>query len=99
MAEQYDEGVISDREIVMTRVFDAPRELLFAAWIDPRHVARWWGPKGFRNTIHEMDARPGGVWEFVMHGPDGVDYRNRSIVLEIVRPERIVLSHLSGPRF
>ncbi len=88
----------SDREIVSTRVFDAPRERVFQAWTDPEHLARWWGPKGFTNTFHEFDPRPGGVWGFVMHGPDGVDYKNRSVFVEIVKPERIVFDHVSGPR-
>jgi len=83
----------ADREIVMTRLFDAPRELVFKAWTDPEHVAQWWGPNGFTNTIHEMDVRPGGVWRFVMHGPDSVDYKNKIIYLEIVKPERLVYSH------
>jgi uncharacterized protein YndB with AHSA1/START domain len=64
----------SDRENVTTRVFDAPRELVFRAWTNPKHESQWWGPNGFTNTIHEMDVRPGSVWRFVMHGPDGVDY-------------------------
>lgn len=89
----------SDREIVSSRVFDAPRELVFKAWTDPDHLKHWWGPKGFTNTFHEFDARPGGVWRFVMHGPDGTDYQNESIFVEIVRPERIVFDHVSGPRF
>jgi uncharacterized protein YndB with AHSA1/START domain len=89
----------SDREIITTRVFDAPRELVFAAWTDPKHVAEWWGPKGFTNTIYEMDVRPGGVWRFVMHGPDGVDYQNEIIFVEVVKPERLVYDHVSGPKF
>jgi uncharacterized protein YndB with AHSA1/START domain len=89
----------SDREIVATRVFDAPRELVFKMWTDPEHVAKWWGPKGFTNTIYEMDVRPGGVWRFVMHGPDGVDYQNKIVYIEIVKPERLVYSHVSGPQF
>jgi uncharacterized protein YndB with AHSA1/START domain len=83
----------ADREIVITRVFDAPRELVFKAWTDPKHVAQWWGPKGFTTTTYEMDVRPGGVWRFVMHGPDGVDYKNKIIYIEIVKPERLVYSH------
>jgi uncharacterized protein YndB with AHSA1/START domain len=89
----------ASREIVVTRVFDAPRELVFKMWTDPKHVAQWWGPNGFSTTIHEMDVKPGGVWRFVMHGPDGVDYQNKVVYLEIVRPERIVYSHVSGPQF
>ena len=72
---------LSDREIVTTRVFDAPRELVFKAWTDPDHLAKWWGPKGFTNTFQEFDMRPGGVWRFIMHGPDGVDYKNKSDAL------------------
>jgi len=70
------ESATSDREIVLSRVFDAPRELVFKAWTDSRHVAEWWGPNGFTTTVHEMDVRPGGVWRFVMHSPDGVDFDN-----------------------
>src|SRR3954449_1876611 len=83
----------ADREIVAVRVFDAPRELVWKLWTDPHHVAQWWGPNGFTNTIHEMDVRPGGVWRFIMHGPDGVDYPNRIVFIEVVEPERLVYSH------
>ncbi len=81
------------REIVVARVIHAPRELVFKAWTEPEHVAQWWGPNGFTNTIHEMDVRPGGVWRFVMHGPDGVDYPNRIVFSEVVKPERLVYTH------
>lgn len=96
MAEKNDPA---DREIVSSRVFDAPRELVFRAWAEPEHLAKWWGPKGFTNTFHEFDFRPGGVWRFVMHGPDGANYPNQNVFLEIVRPERIVIDHVSPPRF
>lgn len=85
---------LSDREIVSTRVLDAPRERVFRAFSDPDHLARWWGPKGFRNTFHELDLRPGGFWRFTMHGPGGSDYENENVFLEVVRPERIVFRHL-----
>jgi uncharacterized protein YndB with AHSA1/START domain len=87
---------MTDRELVITRVFDAPRELVFETWTDPKHVGHWWGPNGFTVTIYEMDVRPGGVWHFVMHGPDGVDYENKIIYTEIVKPERLVYIHGSG---
>ncbi len=90
---------LSDREIVTTRVIDAPRELVFKAWTDPDHLVHWWGPKGFTNTFQEFDMRPGGIWRFVMHGPDGVDYKNKSVFVEVVKPERIVFRHVSGPQF
>jgi len=87
------------REISSSRVFDAPRDLVFRMWTDPKHIAQWWGPNGFTNTIRTMDVRPGGVWEFVMHGPDGRDYLNRIVYVEVVEPERIVYDHVTGPLF
>jgi len=89
----------ADREILSTPVVDAPRERVFNAWTDPVRLARWWGPKGFTNTFHEFDLRPGGHWRFVMHGPDGTDHQNESVFVEIVEPERIVFDHVSQHRF
>ncbi|HYE36775.1 SRPBCC family protein [Methylocaldum sp.] len=89
----------ADREITSTRVFDVPRERMFQAWRDPARLAAWWGPKDFTNTFHEFDLRPGGIWRFIMHGPDGVDYPNESVFVEVVEPERIVFQHVSSPRF
>jgi uncharacterized protein YndB with AHSA1/START domain len=88
-----DASATSEREIVTTRVFDAPPELVWKAWTDPQHVAQWWGPRGFTNTIQEMDVRPGGVWRLVMHGPDGTDYPNKIVYIEVVEPERLVYDH------
>jgi len=85
----------SDREIVSTRAFDVPRERVFNAWTDRVLLAQWWGPKGFTNTFHEFDLKPGGHWRFVMHGPDGKDWENHSVFVEIAWPERIVFDHLS----
>lgn len=84
------------RTIVTTRVFDAPRELVFEAWTNPKHLVQWWGPNGFTTTVRAIDVRPGGVWRFVMYGPDGVDYENRIVYDEIVKPERLVYSHSGG---
>ena len=92
-------GALAAREIVSTRVLGAVRELVFRAISEPDRLARWWGPKGFSNLFHEFDFRPGGAWRFVMRGPDGTDYLNRSVFVEIVKPERIVLRHETGPRF
>ena len=89
----------SDREIVVTRVFDAPRALVFKAWTDPKHLAHWWGLNGFSITTYEMDFKPGGVWRFVMHGPDGRDYQNKNVYVEIAEPERLVYRHVSEPQF
>jgi uncharacterized protein YndB with AHSA1/START domain len=83
----------ASREIVITRLLDAPRELVFKAWTDPAHVGAWWGPRGFRTTTKSIDIRPGGSWIFTMHGPDGTDYPNRVVYKEIVAPERLVYDH------
>jgi uncharacterized protein YndB with AHSA1/START domain len=79
-----------DREIKITRLINAPRELAFSAWTDPEKVVKWWGPNGFTTTTKRMEVRPGGVWEYVMHGPDGVAYPNRTVYEEIVPPELLV---------
>lgn len=83
----------ADREIVSTRVLDAPRELVWRAFGEPNLLARWWGPQGFRNTFEEFDLRPGGAWRFVMHGPDGTEYRMAKEFVEVAPPERIVMRH------
>jgi uncharacterized protein YndB with AHSA1/START domain len=76
----------SDREIVMTRVFDAPRELVFKAYTDPSLIPQWWGPRGFTTTVDQMDVRPGGVWRFVQRGPDGSEYAFNGVYREIAPP-------------
>jgi len=83
----------ADRELVLSRDFDAPRELVFRAYTDPQHLPHWWGPDGFTNTVHAIDVREGGMWRFTMHGPDGTDYSNRIVYQEIVAPERLVYLH------
>jgi uncharacterized protein YndB with AHSA1/START domain len=79
----------SDREIGSTRIFDARRELVWKAWTDPDHLGQWWGPNGFTTTTNKFELRPGGEWLFVMHGPDGTDYRNEITFTAVVEPERI----------
>lgn len=86
----------SDREIVVTRLLNAPRELVFEVWTSQQHVDKWWGPDGFTNTTRKMDVRPGGEWIYVMHGPNGKDFDNRIRFLEVVRPEKLVYLHDSG---
>jgi uncharacterized protein YndB with AHSA1/START domain len=81
------------QELILTRILGARRSLVFRAWTDPQHLARWWGPRGFTTTTHSMDVRPGGEWRFVMHGPDGTDYKNKIVYLEVVEPERLVYNH------
>ena len=80
------------REFVITREFDAPRELVFKAWTDPKHLAQWWGPKGFTNPVCEWDARPGGKIYDVMRAPNGADFPMGGEFREITPPERLVFS-------
>ena len=87
------------RELFISRLLNAPQELVWEAWTNPEHITNWWGPHGFTNTINKMDLKPGGEWNLVMHGPDGTDYKNKSIFKEITAPERIVYDHVSAPKF
>jgi uncharacterized protein YndB with AHSA1/START domain len=87
------------RSISATRVFDAPADRVFDMWSDPKHLANWWGPRGFTITTREFSFKPGGTWRFIMHGPDGRDYKNEIVFREIVRPKRISYSHVSTPPF
>jgi uncharacterized protein YndB with AHSA1/START domain len=82
-----------DREIVIARTIDAPRELVFSAFTDVRHLSRWWGPDGFTTTTRSFAFREGGAWDFVMHAPDGSHYLNWIVWREITPPERIALMH------
>jgi uncharacterized protein YndB with AHSA1/START domain len=82
-----------DREIVAARTIEAPRRLVFEAYTDARHLGEWWGPNGFTTTTRAFEFRVGGVWDFVMHGPDGTDYPNWIEWREIAAPERIVFLH------
>ncbi|MCC6406085.1 MAG: SRPBCC domain-containing protein [Planctomycetes bacterium] len=86
----------SNLEIQISRVFSAPRELLWEVWTRPEHVARWWGPNGFTTKIEELDVRPGGRFKHTMHGPDGANYPGLSVFREVVPHERIVYSHGGG---
>jgi uncharacterized protein YndB with AHSA1/START domain len=90
---------IKERQIVTISVFNAAVKDVFSAWTNPELLRRWWGPKGFSNTFHVFDLRPGGDWKFTMHGPDGSNYPNESVFIEIEEPKKIVLNHISKPRF
>jgi uncharacterized protein YndB with AHSA1/START domain len=79
-----------DPVIVLTRIFDAPRTLVWAAITDPKHVAQWYGGPGFTNPVCEMDLRPGGVWHHVMQAPNGMRITIDSLFEEVVKPERLV---------
>lgn len=76
-------------KLTLTRIYDAPVKLVWEAWTDPKKAAKWWGPRGFTITTHSKDLRPGGTWEYTMHGPDGTDYPNRTLYYEVV-PEKLL---------
>ena len=89
-ASSYGEGTVT-----LTRVYDAPRELVWRAWTDPKHMARWFGPRGFTSSVPELDARVGGALRIVMHGCDGNDYPMKGVFREVVPPSRLVFSNIA----
>ncbi|MBL4677245.1 MAG: SRPBCC family protein [Mucilaginibacter sp.] len=91
------ENTTKDRELYLERLLDAPIDLVWEVWTKPEHIAQWWGPNGFTNTIHKMDMQPEGDWELTMHGPDGTDYPNKSTFKEVVPMKKIVYHHTSYP--
>ena len=80
-------------EIKITRVYDAPVKAVWEAWVDPKKVAQWWGPRGFTLTSHSKDVRTGGSWRYTMHGPDGTDYESTTKFLEVDKYARLVYDH------
>jgi len=90
---------VADREIAATRIFNAPRQLVWKVWTNPEHIAQWWGPIGFTTTTKQFDLRPAGKWLFTMHGPDGTDYRNDVTYTAVVEPERLEYDHGPTPIF
>src|SRR5204863_1213284 len=87
------QSATADREIVISRVISAPRELVFEAFTEVRHLSQWWGPEGFTTTTRAFEFRVDGAWDFVMHGPDGTDHQEWITWTQIVPPERIALRH------
>lgn len=83
----------ANREISITKMLNAPVELVWEAWTKPDQIAKWWGPAGFTNTIHKMDVAAGGEWRLTMHGPDGKNYINKSEFIEIDPLKKIVFQH------
>jgi uncharacterized protein YndB with AHSA1/START domain len=88
-------GARAERNLVLTRIIDAPRELVFQAWTDPKQMARWWGPKCFTNPVCEIDARPGGALRIVMRAPDGAEYPMKGVFQEVVESERLVFTNIA----
>ncbi len=85
----------AERELVITRVFDAQREIVFRAWIEPEQASQWMGPQGFTVVSFEMDVRPGGAWRKCMRSPEGRDYWRKGVYREIVAPERLAFTYVS----
>jgi len=88
-----------DREITTKRVFNFPVETVYKAWTDPTHLQKWWGPNGFTNTFNFFELKPGGKWDFIMHGPDQGNYPNECVFIITEENQLIVLDHLSNPKF
>jgi len=89
----------SEKEIYSSRELNAPLELAYQAFSNPRHLQKWWGPEGFTNTIHEFDLRPGGKWLLTMHGPEKGNYENSSIFKNIVPNKLVAWTRTSQPLF
>ena len=88
-------AALSERTLILERVFDAPRELVFEAWTDEKHAAQWWGPKWLDVVYIEMDVRPGGKWRKCMRSPDGAEFWRSGVYREVVEPERLVFTYFS----
>ncbi len=85
-----DPPSVEEAVLVMRRTFDAPRELVWTTLTDPKHVAKWYGGRGFENPVCEMDVRPGGLWRHVMRTPDGAEFKMEFVFVEVVKPEKLV---------
>ena len=96
---QSEKSNTTDRELKISRILNAPIELVWEVWTKPEHLKNWWGPNGFTNTITKMQVESGGEWDLVMHGPDGTDYKNKSVFKEIIKHKKIVYEHVSSPKF
>ena len=96
LLEAMPELAEDERTIVISRVFRAPRKLVWEAFADPKQVVEWWGPDGFTTTVLEMDLRPGGKWRIVMHGPDGTNYPNEMTITDVVPMERVEIDLVGG---
>ena len=82
----------AERELVITRILDAPRELVFKAWTEPDRAIRWWGPRGFTTAHYELDFRPDGAYRVCMRSPEGTEHWQRGVCREVVEPERLVFT-------
>jgi uncharacterized protein YndB with AHSA1/START domain len=95
MSANVNAEALDTRELTITRMLDAPRELVFTLWTEPQHLSKWWGPKGFTNPVCEVDARPGGALYIVMRAPNGAEHPMKAIYREVVAPERLVFTSVA----
>jgi uncharacterized protein YndB with AHSA1/START domain len=95
MTSSAGKKTFAERDLTITRVFDAPREVVFKAWTDPKQLAEWWGPKSFTNPVCEVDPKPGGTLRIVMRAPDGAEYPMKGVFREVVRPSRLVFTNIA----
>ncbi|KAA1268746.1 SRPBCC family protein [Leptospira interrogans] len=94
MIKNYAETIVESNKVIYKRYLDVPVNLAFEVWSSQEHLSQWWGPEGFTLTIKSMDFSNGGVWDFIMHGPDGHDYKNKIQFIDISKPNYIYYKHL-----
>jgi uncharacterized protein YndB with AHSA1/START domain len=92
------ESPVDQPTIIMSRTFDAPRDVVWTAFTTPKHVAKWYGGHGFANPVCEMDVRPGGLWRHTMRTPDGTDFQMTFVFVEVVKPEKLVWQNANHPK-
>lgn len=92
-AQKETQVEVRGNQLLAERLYDVTAKQLWDVWTDPKHVTHWWGPRGFTTTTISHDLRPEGVWRFVMHGPDGRDYQNKIIYMEVEKPKRLAYRH------
>lgn len=97
--ENINSHMTTQNEIITTRIFESDKETVFKMWSDSQYLALWWGPKDFKNTFHQFEFKPGGVWSSTFHSPDGTDYENKNVFVEIIKNELIVFDHFTGHNF
>ena len=95
MARINEPAQYGEASVTLTRVYDAPRALVWQAWTDPKHMAQWFGPRGFTSSVPQLEVRVGGALRIVMHGPDGNDYPMKGVFREVKPPERLVFSNIA----